>query len=544
MLIKPDSTDYDALCAAFRWQLPAQFNIGTWCADRVAFNSPDKIAIVDTDGTSTRECTFADLSQLSNRFANVLTEYGIRPTDRVALMAPQSIELAAAHLGIYKVGAIAVPMASQFGSHAIAYRLAASGTRVMLCTRSLMDRVIDALPASQNDIRIIVLDDDRSADELGFSALCAKAKSTFTAHPTTPDDPAMMLFTSGTTGNPKAALHGHRVLAGHLPGIQLSQNMLGQDGDCLWTPSDWAWAGGLLNALLTSLALSVTVVAARTTKFDPDWACHLIRTHDVRNLFMPATALRLMLSENIRAQDGPALLRSIGSAGESLGRETLMRIRQNWGITVNEFYGQTECNTVLGASNTLQISRPGAMGKPTPGHTVTILDENHKPLGPGQTGQIAIARPDPVMFLRYWNDDTATAQKFSGDWMLTGDIARIDSDGYFHFEGRNDDLITSSGYRIGPTEIEDALVSHPAVQLAAVIGTPDPVRTQTVTAFIVPANGYEATPELAEALKADIRTRLSAHQLPRIIHFVEHIPLTESGKIIRRHFRHHPVSAA
>lgn len=540
MHIDAKSHSYDALYASFRWTIPSHFNIGVACADAPARHTPDAPAIIDVEDGKTRLCTFAQLARLSNQVANALSAHGISHGDRIAIMAPQSIETAATHLGIYKAGAIAVPMAVQFGSNAIAYRLRASGATIMFCENRVLARLAEIDLQTTNLKTIIVTDSGSShiinmpIPVLGFEPLIVKAKDSFTAVHTSKDDPAMMLFTSGTSGNPKPALHAHRVLAGHLPGIQISQSMMPQNGDRLWTPSDWAWAGGLLNALLPALYFGIPVVAARTKKFEPDWAFDLITAHNIANIFMPATALRLLLSA---PQTMPRHVRSIGSAGEALGAQTVQQAQQRWSLNIDEFYGQTECNAVIGSSSRLGTARVGAMGKPTPGHTVVIVGDDGKPLPKGETGQIAVAQPDPVMFMRYVDDEPATAQKFQGEWLLTGDQARIDEDGFFHFVGRNDDIITSSGYRIGPTEIEDVLTSHAAVKLAAIVGQPDAMRTQIVTAYIVLKDGNTASDGLAAQLRQHVRDKLSAHQYPRDIHFVDTIPTTASGKIIRRHFR-------
>jgi acetyl-CoA synthetase len=230
-------------------------------------------------------------------------------------------------------------------------------------------------------------------------------------------------------------------------------------------------------------------------------------------------------------------LRTVGSAGESLGREAYEWARSALGVPVNEFYGQTECNYVLGAAAHLGVTRAGAIGKPVPGHAVAVISRDGIPVRSGELGEIAIRRPDPVMFLEYWRDPDATQKKFVGDWMLTGDQGIVDDDGYFHFVGRNDDVIISAGYRIGPGEIEDCLIGHPAVALAAAVGKPDPVRTEIVKAFVVLKPDYQPSDALADELRRHVRERLSAAEYPREIAFVDEMPLTTTGKVIRRVFR-------
>jgi acetyl-CoA synthetase len=344
-----------------------------------------------------------------------------------------------------------------------------------------------------------------------------------------------MVYTSGTTGPPKGALHAHRVLIGHLPGIEFPHEFLPQPGDRFWTPADWAWAGGLLNVLLPALHYGVPVVAQKVEKFDPGEAYALMARMSVRNAFIPPTALRMLRSAP--PPKAGMRLRSVGSGGEALGAETFEWGKSALGVTINEFYGQTECNLVLASCAALGVSRAGAIGKPVPGHTVGVIRPDGSQCGPGELGQIAIKRPDPVMFLEYWGKPDATRDKFIGDWMTTGDQGVTDAEGYVQFIGRDDDVITSAGYRIGPTEIEDCLIRHPAVALAAVVGKPDPVRTEIVKAFIVLKSGQAPSDALAADIKGFVRTRLSAHEYPREVAFIEHMPMTTTGKVIRRLLR-------
>jgi acetyl-CoA synthetase len=367
--------------------------------------------------------------------------------------------------------------------------------------------------------------------------LCARASSAFTAAATTPDDPALMVYTSGTTGQPKGALHAHRVLIGHLPGIEMPHEFLPQPGDRLWTPADWAWAGGLLNVLLPGLHYGVPVVARRTEKFDPEEALALMARTGVRNAFIPPTALRMLRSAPSPRGRHALALRSVGSGGEALGAETYEWGKAALGLTINEFYGQTECNLVLASCAAIGVSRPGAIGKPVPGHTVAVIRDDGTVCASGEQGQIAVQRPDPVMFLEYWGRPDATRDKFIGDWMTTGDQGVTDGDGYIRFIGRDDDVITSSGYRIGPTEIEDCLIRHPAVALAAVVGKPDAVRGEIVKAFVVLKGGHAPSDAVASAIQAFVKTRLSAHEYPREVAFIDAMPMTTTGKVIRRLLR-------
>jgi len=345
------------------------------------------------------------------------------------------------------------------------------------------------------------------------------------------------MYTSGTTGDPKGVLHGHRVLLGHLPGVMLPQEMAPQPGDKFWTPADWAWAGGLLNILFPALYWGLPVYAGRAEKFDPDGAFAFIGRHGIRNAFMPPTALRLMRQVANPAGRYNLAMRSIGTGGESLGEDMIAWGREVFGLTLNEFYGQTEVNLVLGNCSSLFNVRPGSMGRAIPGHTVAVVDPEGNPVKDGDEGVVAVKRPDPVMFLEYWGKPDATAAKFRGDWCLLGDVAHRDSDGYFWFKGRDDDIIISAGYRIGPTEVEDCLMRHPAVKLAGVVGIPDDIRGEAVGAFVVPAEGAEPSDQLAKDIQTFVRDRLAAHEYPRTVTFIDEMPMTVTGKIRRRDLR-------
>jgi acetyl-CoA synthetase len=536
MLDRPNS--YVDLIRSFEWSIPAQYNIATEACEVWAARDPDRTALIFRDASG-RDVTwtYGALNRAANRLANGLRARGVSRGDRVAILLPQSPEVVVTHLATYKLGAIALPLSVLFGVDGLLYRLQDAGARAIVTAGSSLQRLAD-IRDDLSELRLILsVDGARSLGAIDYHALLDAASDQFETVATRPFDPALMIYTSGTTGPPKGALHGHRVLAGHLPGIQFAHEFMPVPGDVAWTPADWAWAGGLLNLLLPALALGVPVVAGRFEKFDPEAAFQLLQTYRVRNAFIPPTALRLMrLVDNPRARYDLAL-RTIGSAGESLGSDTFEWARTGLGLTINEFYGQTECNAVIGSCHALGISRAGAIGRAIPGHDIAIVDPDGDVLPYGRLGQIAIRSPDPVMFLEYWNKPQATVEKFVGDWMVTGDVGIMSDDGYVSFVGRDDDVITSSGYRIGPAEIEDCLASHPAVTLAAVVGKPDRLRTEIVIAYVRLADGVAPTDDLKAALSAHVRKRLSAHEYPREVYFVDDIPLTTSGKVIRRFFR-------
>lgn len=540
-----ERSTYEELCRDFRWQMPERFNIGTAVADVWAAREPNRVCLqhFSPDGKHL-SMTYGALAARSSAFARGLAEKGIRPGDRVAILLPQGFETVIAHLAIYKLGAIALPLALLFGADALAFRLRDAGARAVVTNAFGFERLTGIRDSLEALSLVVVTEGEVQAGAISLAAMETVTGEPFVPVDSGPDDPALMIYTSGTTGPPKGALHGHRVLLGHVPGFQMHHEFLPQPDDRIWTPADWAWAGGLLNVLLPALLLGVPVVSSPGQKFDPHMAYRIMAEMGVRNAFIPPTALRLMKSVEDPRQRYDLKLRTIGTAGEALGRETWDWVRRTLGITINEFYGQTECNIVIGSIGKLGVSRPGPIGKPVPGHVVAIIDSEGRELPRNTAGQIAVRRPDPVMFLRYWNDEGATERKFIGDWMTTGDLGHMDDEGYITFISRDDDVITSSGYRIGPSEVEDCLASHPAVQLAAVVGKPDPVRTEIVKAYVLLRQGFAASETLAAEISGWVKTRLSMHEYPREVAFVDTLPMTTSGKVIRRFLREQAMAEA
>nr|WP_237212931.1 acyl-CoA synthetase [Roseomonas sp. NPKOSM-4] len=524
----PPGDSYDEVRARFRWDIPARCNIAQEACERWVGSGRTALMHLREDGVE--RISFDELHRRTCRLANLLEAQGIARGDRIGVLLPQSPEAAVAHLAAYRIGAIAVPLFLLFGEDALEYRLADCGAAALLTDAAGLEKIAairDQLPALR-----CVLAVGGGGGALDLGAGMARAKDSHACAATGPDDPALIIYTSGTTGSPKGALHGHRVLRGHLPGVELPQERFPQPGDLFWTPADWAWIGGLLDVLLPSLFHGVPVLAHRMAKFDPEFAFRLMADHGVRNAFLPPTALKMLRAVPDPARFGHRL-RSLGSGGETLGAEVLDWGRSAFGLTINEFYGQTECNLVVSNSAALFPVKPGSMGRAVPGHEVAILGADGAPVPPGTEGAIAIRAPDPVMFLGYWNKPEATREKFRGDWLLTGDRGLTDEEGYLNFLGRDDDVITSAGYRIGPGEVEDCLLRHPAVAMAAVIGLPDPLRTERVTAVIVPKPGVTPDATLAAGIQDFVRTRLAAHAYPRQVEFADSLPLTATGKIMR-----------
>ncbi|MES0824755.1 AMP-binding protein [Ruegeria sp. SCP11] len=484
------------------WEMPDRLNMARQCLS----HPRDRIALIELTGEGRDKITFGQLESLTDGIARVMRSQ-VQPGDRVGVLLSQSPWCAAVHLAIWKLGAISVPLFKLFKHDALASRIGDAGAQLVLTDADGAALLGDlAQPIRVDQI-------EPSNDPVPFAD-------------TGPEDPAVLIYTSGTTGSPKGALHGHRVLTGHLPGVSISHNHL-REGDCLWTPADWAWIGGLFDVLMPGLALGIPVVAARLDKFTPEACADVVARGGARNVFLPPTALRMLKAAG---QEIPGL-RSVASGGEPLGAEMLAWGRQAFGLTINEFYGQTECNMVVSSCAEDFPVQPGCIGKPVPGHEVALIDENGQLTN--EEGDVAIRRGSASMLLKYWDRPEATAEKFRGDWLITGDRGVWEGD-YLRFVGRDDDVITSAGYRIGPAEIEDCLLTHPAVATVGVVGKPDPLRTEIVKAYVVLKPGAGAT---SAELQNWVKDRLAQYSYPREVAFLEELPMTVTGKVIRKELK-------
>ena len=548
---------YDSLYNNFRWHVPEHFNIGwevcgKWAEDRA------RIALYyEGDDGNAEKFSFHQLQQSANRLSNALTGLGVKRGDRVAILLPQSAETIIAHVALYQMGAVAMPMSVLFGPDALEYRLQNSEAVAALAdevTLSNLTPIRDRCPQLAHVITVGKPVPDRSDQPvdmhtLHFGSLLAQQASEFTAVQTRAEDPALLIYTSGTTGPPKGAFEPHRVLIGNLPGFVASQNWFPQLNDVFWSPADWAWTGGLMDALLPTLYFGRPIVAnmakhATSGRFSPEKAFELMERYGVTNAFLFPTALKMMMKavEHPRTQY-KLKLRAIMAAGEATGETVFDWARDKLGVTINEMFGQTEVNYLVGNSCEKWPAKPGSIGRPYPGHRVAVIDDEGREVARGQVGEVAVNRydihghPDPVFFTGYWKNDAATQSKFTADWCRTGDEAIMDQDGYLWYQGRADDMFKAAGYRIGPSEVENCLIKHAAVANAAVVPSPDAERGNVVKAFIVLIDGVQPSRELITSIQAHVRDKLAPYEYPREIEFIDALPMTTTGKVQRRVLR-------
>jgi acetyl-CoA synthetase len=579
---------YAGLHSAFAWQVPAHFNMAQACCARWAAQ-PDafrNIAIHDCQpGEANRSYSFVALQDQANRLANVLKGLGVLPGDRVAIVMPQRFETAVAYMAVLQMGAVAMPLSQLFGPEALEFRFQDSEAVVAIGDAQTLANV-QAVRAHCPDLRQVIgvgLEaDTRALADVAYEQALDGARQEFDLVSTRADAPAILIYTSGTTGNPKGALIPHQALIGNLTGFLCSQNWFGfamtpapVDGlqqlttpdhlpagsaAVFWSPADWAWTGGLMDALLPSLYFGRPIVAFNG-RFGPQVALELLRDFGVTHTFLFPTALKAMMKacpgqpgQTVSAQFG-LTLQAIMSAGEAVGDAVFDYCQSQLGVTVNEMFGQTEINYIVGNCAVLWPPKPGSMGMGYPGHRLAVIDDAGVECAPGEVGDVAVNRfdvqgqPDPIFFLGYWKNEASTRAKFTGDWCRTGDLASRDSDGYLWYQGRSDDVFKAAGYRIGPGEIENCLVKHPAVANVAVVPKPDAARGAVVKAYVVLSPDFVAArarytgtqeqfdAELMAQLQAHVKDKLAPYEYPKEIEFLETLPMTTTGKVQRRVLR-------
>ncbi|MEZ5912887.1 MAG: AMP-binding protein [Paracoccaceae bacterium] len=528
-----ETADWATMRARFRWAVPDQFSIAERCCDSWAAEAPDRTALVALDDQGGRhDWSYGALKRASDGLALAFAAAGIGRGDRIGILLPQGPAVLITHFAAMKLGAIALPLFTLFGPDALAFRLADSGARAVVSDGANLDKLM-ALRSDCPDLAAIWCLDPAPVPVRAFWGDIEAARGVPERLAIGAEDPAVMIYTSGTTGPPKGCLHAHRFLLGHLPSMELTHEGFPRPGACGWTPADWAWIGGLMDMAMPCLYYGVPLVSRRMRRFDPEEAYRLIRDTGATNLFLPPTALKMMRAAPVPAGLG---LRAVSSGGEALGADLLDWGREALGAPINELYGQTECNLMITQAAGFMVVKPGTMGQPLPGFDVAVLDTAGQPSAQGEIGEIAVRRGTPAMFLRYWQQPEKTAAKFRGDWMMTGDLGRADADGYVTFVARDDDIISSAGYRIGPSEIEACLSGHPDVVMAACVGMPDPLRGEVVKAFVVLRDGA-SWEGLEAALIARVRERISPHVAPRAVERRDVLPMTATGKIQRRDLR-------
>jgi acetyl-CoA synthetase len=549
---------YAHVHANFRWQVPAQFNMAEVCCRRWAADpalARETALIADSPHAPARHHSRAELADAANRLSNVLRGLGVQRGDRVAIVLPQRFETAVAYMAVLQLGAVGMPLSQLFGPEALAFRLQDSEAVAAICDEQTLANVL-AVRAECPALRQVLGVGDAAAEaDIGFDAALAKVQGRFELVPTAADDPAVLIYTSGTTGNPKGALIPHRALIGNLTGFVCSQNWFGfdpwdagvQSQAVFWSPADWAWTGGLMDALLPSLYFGRPIVGYNG-RFTPELAFELMHRHGVTHSFLFPTALKAMMKAVPEPRRRYTLhLQALMSAGEAVGDAVFAYCQQQLGVTVNEMFGQTEINYIVGNCTRLWPAKPGSMGKGYPGHRVAVIDDEGNECPVGVPGDVAVHRvdvhgqSDPIFFLGYWKNEAATRAKYTGapedSWCRTGDMATRDADGYLWYQGRADDVFKSSGYRIGPSEIENCLVKHPAVANAAVVPKPDAERGALVKAYVVLAAGFVASKALVAELQLHVKGQLAPYEYPKEIEFIDALPMTTTGKVQRRVLR-------
>ena len=545
---------------SFRWRVPPQFNwaeacCGRWARD--AHNALSPAVIYEREDGRISTLSFGALQGQANRLSHALDRRGVRRGDRVAIVMPQRPETAVAHIAISQLGAVAVPLSMLFGPDALEYRLRDSGARVAIVDESGIDALRSAALACPELTEMIAVGAAAGRGSVDWDVALAREHAVFEARSTHADDPAVLIYTSGTTGPPKGALIPQRALIGNLPGFVCSQNWFPQSDSVFWSPADWAWTGGLMDALLPTLYFGRPIVAAEG-RFGPHKAFELLERHRVTHSFLFPTALKAMMKAVPRPAARHALrLRAVMSAGEAVGDAVFAYGREQLGLAINEMFGQTEINYIVGnGGRWVDVqgqghvgwpARPGSMGRAYPGHRIAVLGDDGREVPHGTPGDVALHRRDvhgdldPIFFLGYWKRDDATRAKFTGDpndsWCRTGDTAVMDERGYLWYQGRSDDVFKAAGYRIGPSEIENCLVKHAAVANAAVVPKPDRERGALVKAYVVLSAGVAPSAQLVEELQRHVRGRLAPYEYPKEIEFIDALPMTTTGKVQRRVLR-------
>ena len=530
---------FETLKNDFAWQkelsvfskdISHSFNFPFEACDR--YKSTDKHAI-QWEGASgeSRSFTYHEMADVSDKVALFLSENGIRQGDRVATLLPRIPELYAILLGIWKAGAVYVPLFTAFGPEAVQYRIEQSRTKILF-TVPAFRKNIEAGVQWLEKVVVVGADQNREAGDLEYSDAIKTLSGSPDHLETAPDDFSILLFTSGSTGLPKGAVLSYKFFIYHIPYLRYAAWLRPEDN--FWCAADPAWAYGMLNTFVPMLLGNSILVFEGL--FTPELCYKLIEKYKISNFAYAPTAFRALAAAGSELRKQYDInIRSLSSAGEPLDAETVNWSSNNFGVPIYDHYGFTEAGMVINNYNCCDMEiRPGSMGFPVPWHNLVLLDERGNPDDKAMPGRIAVDRKEyGNYFLGYWEDENKTNASYIGDWFIPGDLAKKDADGYFWFEGRDDDVITSAGFRIGPFEVESCLMEHEAVIEAAVVGKLDSAKGEIVKAYVVLSPGKEKTEGLDEEISLFVKNRLSKHQYPREIEFVSELPKTPSGKIQR-----------
>lgn len=534
---EPNMTDYELTRREFRLKVPEYFNFGFDVVDDWAKREPDKLALlaVDDRGDSAKRITFAEISEASNRFANVLKKMGLKKGQRVLVMLPRIPEWYPVMVGMIKLGVVPIPTTAQCTPKDIDYRLKQSGAPMVITDGENAAKVDEVKGRHRGLKRLLMVRGEQGGEWLSYESEVARASDRLDgAEPTRSDDPLLLYFTSGTVSYPKMVLHTQASCGiGHVVTARFWHDL--KPADLHWTVSDMGWAkagwGKIFGQWTVGAALFLHDARG---KLDPKRMLKLLESYDITSFCAAPTAYRVMVLEDLKQYRFPRL-RHCTAAGEPLNPEVIFQWEKGTGLNIYDGYGQSETVNVVANYRCLPI-KPGSMGKPAPGFDVGVIDDEGREMPPGKEGHIAIrVKPNrPVGLLKeYWKNPRKTAEAFRGDWYYTGDKAYRDDDGYFWFIGRADDVIISSGYRIGPFEVESALIEHPAVAEAAVVASPDDLRGEVVKAFVILAPGYSGSEDLKKELQEHVKRVTAPYKYPRKIDFVTDVPRTVSGKIKR-----------
>ena len=529
----------DTSGARYRIGIPLHANIAADTVGRFARNEKaNHLALIheNDDGTVERY-TFAELDELACRFAVFLNEIGVKQGESVAIHTAQSPQTAIAHMAIYKIGAVALTLSHLYGPDAVAHVINDSKTRVIVTNSDYWGKLRKRC-SSLGSLEHRIVYGSCESGEINFEDCLTRSAENFEPVITATEDPALLMYTSGSTGMPKGLIHSHRIIHAYLPTLTLVYNLeLNYPNAVFWSPADWAWVGGLLDLVLPAWQHGQTVVSTNQ-RFSAKWAFEFMQRHGVTHSFMTPTALKRLAEIPNPRKTWNLSMRVICTGGESLPSDVVRWAQDEFEIVCNEFYGLTEFNHMVGCCKALYPTIPGSMGRAFPGRRVAIIDDNGTEQSDGVTGEIASWKPDdPSLFLGYWGNPGVPEKMRLGNWLKSGDLGIRDENGYFWYHGRNDDLIKSAGYRIGPNEVEDALVSHPDVAEAAVVGKPDRDRGSIVMAYVRLMKGVAKDNSTREQLQQFVKDNLAAYKYPREIEFVDSFPLTSSGKIRRNVLR-------